>query len=135
MSVLLNDVHSALNASQMARVAEVGTAADVLREVERARVDGTPLIAAGGRHAMGGQQFLAGGVLIDTRPFRAVRSFDRSRGAVEVEAGVQWPDLVGFLTSAQDPDDPERWTIIQKQTGADRLSVGGTSRPTATAAG
>ena len=126
MSVLLNDVHSALNASQMARVAEVETAADVLREVERARVDGTPLIAAGGRHAMGGQQFLAGGVLIDTRPFRAVRSFDRSRGAVEVEAGVQWPDLVGFLTSAQDPDDPERWTIIQKQSGADRFSLGGT---------
>ena len=126
MSVLLNDVHSALNASRMARVAEVETPADVLREVERARVDGTPLIAAGGRHAMGGQQFLAGGVLIDTRPFRAVRSFDRSRGAVEVEAGVQWPDLVGFLTSAQDPDDPERWTIIQKQSGADRFSLGGT---------
>jgi FAD/FMN-containing dehydrogenase len=126
MSVLLNDVHSALNASQMARVAEVESPADVLREVERARVDGTPLIAAGGRHAMGGQQFLAGGVLIDTRPLRAVRSFDRSCGVVEVEAGIQWPDLVGFLTSVQDPNDPERWTIIQKQSGADRFSLGGT---------
>ncbi len=28
--------------------------------------------------------------------------------------------------SAQDPDDPERWTIIQKQSGADRFSLGGT---------
>ena len=45
---------------------------------------------------------------------------------LEVEAGIQWPDLVGFLTSAQDPDDPERWTIIQKQSGADRFSLGGT---------
>ena len=27
--------------------------------------------------------------------------------------------------SAQDPDDPERWAIRQKQTGADRFSLGG----------
>ena len=126
MSVLLNDIHSALNPTRMARVAEVDGPADVMREVERARVEGTPVIAAGGRHAMGGQQFLDGGVLIDTRPLRAVRSFDRSAGTIEVEAGIQWPDLVGFLTSAQDPDDPERWTIVQKQSGADRFSLGGT---------
>jgi FAD/FMN-containing dehydrogenase len=126
VSVLLNDVHSALNPTPMARVAEVASVADILRELERARVDRTPVIAAGGRHAMGGQQFLEGGVLFDTRPLRAVRSFDRSLGTVEAEAGIQWPDLVGFLTTAQDADDPDRWTIIQKQSGADRFSLGGT---------
>ena len=57
MTVLLNDVHSALNPTSMARVAEVANAADVLREVERARADRTPVIAAGGRHSMGGQPF------------------------------------------------------------------------------
>jgi FAD/FMN-containing dehydrogenase len=139
VTVLLNDVHSALNPTRMARVAEVGSPADVLHEVERARLEGTPVIAAGGRHAMGGQQFLENGVLIDTRPLRAVRSFDRSSGVVEVEAGIQWPDLIGFLTGAQDPDDPERWTIIQKQSGfRSRAALTGSrwagrSRPTVTA--
>jgi FAD/FMN-containing dehydrogenase len=126
MTVLLNDVHSALNPTRMARVAEVASTTDIVREVERARVDRTPVVAAGGRHAMGGQQFVEGGVLLDTRPLRAVRTLDVSGGTVEVEAGIQWPDLVGFLTSAQDPDDVERWTIVQKQSGADRFSLGGT---------
>ena len=49
-----------------------------------------------------------------------------TRGLVEVEAGIQWPELVAFLVDAQDADDPERWTIIQKQSGADRFSLGGT---------
>lgn len=126
MSALLNDVHSALNETRVARVAQVTTVADVIRELERARSEGTAVIAAGGRHAMGGQQFVEGGVVLDTMPLRGVRTFDRSRGVVGVEAGIQWPDLVGLLTGAQDPDDPDRWTIVQKQSGADRFSLGGT---------
>jgi FAD/FMN-containing dehydrogenase len=45
---------------------------------------------------------------------------------VEVEAGIQWPELVAFLLDGQDLSDRERWTIIQKQSGADRFSLGGT---------
>jgi FAD/FMN-containing dehydrogenase len=126
MSVSVNDIHSGLNPAQVARVAEVSTIDDVARELERARTEGLPAIAAGGRHAMGGQQFAQSGVVLDTRAFNSVLSFDRERGLLEVEAGIQWPELVGFLTGAQDADDPNRWTIIQKQSGADRFSLGGT---------
>ena len=115
MSVSVNDIHSGLNSAQVARVAEVSTIDDVARELERARTEGLPAIAAGGRHAMGGQQFAQGGVVLDTRAFNSVLSFDRERGLLEVEAGIQWPELVGFLTGEQDADDANRWTIIQKQ--------------------
>ena len=46
---------------------------------------------------MGGPQFVTDGVLLDTRRLDAVVSFDRERGLVEVEAGIQWPELVEFL--------------------------------------
>jgi FAD/FMN-containing dehydrogenase len=43
---------------------------------------------------------------------------------VEVEAGIQWPALIeGVLAAQRGVDRP--WGIVQKQTGADRLSLGG----------
>jgi FAD/FMN-containing dehydrogenase len=126
MSPQVNDIHSGLNPTSVARIAELASTADVKRELARAREQNLPVICAGGRHSMGGQQFVAGGVLLDTRRFGRVISFDRERGLVEAEAGIQWPELVAFLLDAQDAIDPERWTIIQKQSGADRFSLGGT---------
>lgn len=73
---------------------------------------------------MGGQQFCAGGVLLDTRRLARVLAFDREAGLIEVEAGIQWPALIDYLTSQQTDGGPQ-WGIAQKQTGADRLSIGG----------
>jgi FAD/FMN-containing dehydrogenase len=126
MSVPVNDVHSGLNPSAVARIAEVASTEDVRRELVRAQSDRLAVIAAGGRHAMGGQQFVEGGVVLDTRPFHRVISFDRELGLIEVEAGIQWPELVRYLSEAQDAGDPDRWAITQKQSGADRFSLGGT---------
>ena len=126
MSPQVNDIHSGLNPTRVARIAEPASTDDITRELARAKEERMPVIAAGGRHSMGGQQFVEGGVLLDTRRFGRVISFDSTRGLVEVEAGIQWPELVAFLVDAQDADDPERWTIIQKQSGADRFSLGGT---------
>ena len=43
---------------------------------------------------------------------------------VEVEAGTQWPALIdGLIAMQQGASRP--WGIIQKQTGADRLTLGG----------
>ncbi|HLF00133.1 MAG TPA: FAD-binding oxidoreductase, partial [Gaiellaceae bacterium] len=78
----------------------------------------TPISIAGGRHAMGGQQFCSGGVLLDTRRLSSMLSMDEERGLVEVEAGIQWPALIDALAGSS-------WTIRQKQTGADDLSIGG----------
>ena len=53
-----------------------------------------------------------------------VLDFDRERGEVEVEAGIMWPALIAWLHAIQD-GQPHSWGIIQKQTGADRLTLGG----------
>ncbi len=123
----LNDIHSQLNPTTVRRVARGGSVAEIQRVLEGCREEGVPLIAAGGGHAMGGQQFITDGVVLDTWPLDRVVSFDRARGLIEVEAGIQWPNLVEFLRREQDESDPGRWTIIQKQSGADRFSLGGTA--------
>lgn len=122
----VNDIHSALNPSHPARVVSVDSVEQVQYEVRRALAAGESVIAAGGRHAMGGQQFVDGGVVLDARPLNRLLEFDRERGLIEVEAGIDWPGVVAALAAAQDPRDSTRWTIRQKQSGADRFSIGGT---------
>lgn len=73
---------------------------------------------------MGGQQFLTGGTLLDMRRLNRVRSFDEQRGLLEVEAGIQWPDVIRAYL-ARPAELQSSWGIRQKQTGADRLTIGG----------
>ncbi|MCD6030274.1 MAG: L-gulono,4-lactone dehydrogenase [Thermomicrobiales bacterium] len=118
----VNDVHSRLNATRVARIVCPKSVAEV-RNVVRSAV-GRPLAIAGGRHAMGGQQFARGADLLDLTGLADVFAFDAARGEVEAGAGITWPALIGWLHSAQQ-GTPEPWGIIQKQTGADRLTLGG----------
>jgi FAD/FMN-containing dehydrogenase len=122
--LVVNDVHSQLNATRVIAVVKASTVAEVQAAVVRARASGTAVSVAGGRHAMGGQQFGEGSVLIDTRDLNRVLAFDAEHGAVTVEGGIQWPQLLEYLNRIQDGRDPQ-WGIYQKQTGADRLSIGG----------
>jgi len=115
---VVNDVHSRLNETEVDRVVAVDSAEAIQSALERASAKGKPVSVAGGRHAMGGQQFCSGGVVLDTRPLSRVLSIDEERGLVEVEAGIQWPALIDALA-----DTP--WAIRQKQTGADDLCIGG----------
>jgi FAD/FMN-containing dehydrogenase len=73
---------------------------------------------------MGGQAFASGGVLIDTTGLDRVLALDPVRGTVRAQAGIQWPALVQWLVAAQGAR-AGTWGIRQKQTGADRLSLGG----------
>ncbi len=73
---------------------------------------------------MGGQQFASGAVLIDTRPMQRELRLDARRGIVEADAGIQWPELVERLIAMQ-KGRARQWGIVQKQTGADRLTLGG----------
>jgi FAD/FMN-containing dehydrogenase len=122
--VLVNDIHSQLNASRVTHVIPVGSVESVVRAIEAARNDGHAISIAGGRHAMGGQQFGAGTVLLDMTGLKRVLTFDQEQGLVEVEAGIEWPDLVSFLVRSQEGRLPS-WGIVQKQTGADRFTIGG----------
>ena len=114
----VNDVHSRLNETAVHAVVPVDSLAAIRRAIVRAEAEGRPVAIAGGRHAMGGQQFCAGGLLIDTRALDRVLGLDEETGTIEVEAGVQWPALIDHLATGP-------WAIAQKQTGADRLSIGG----------
>jgi FAD/FMN-containing dehydrogenase len=109
---VVNDIHSQLNETHVARILKPVTVEEL-----RAAVRGSgPVCVAGGRHAMGGQQFAEETTLIDMNGMTRMR--DVVDGVVEVESGIQWPALVAGLKNT-------KWGIRQKQTGADRLSIGG----------
>src|SRR5256886_5757330 len=122
--VVVNDIHSQLNATRVHRVVKPPSVDAVVQLVQSAREEGRPLSIAGGRHAMGGQQFGSETTLVDMGSMNRVLGFDAARGLIDVEAGIQWPELMRPLVDAQQ-GAAQQWGIRQKQTGADRLSIGG----------
>ena len=120
----VNDTHSALNRTPVTRILEPRSADQVAAAVACAAARGEPLAISGARHAMGGQQFLSGEALLDTRRLNHVRWFDRNEALLEVGAGITWPDVIrGYLALQRGPGPA--FGIRQKQTGADRLTLGG----------
>ena len=111
----VNDIHSQLNRTWVSDIRKPATPEELRQLLRTSR---GPVCTAGGRHAMGGQQFATDALLVDMNGLTAVRGFDRERGIIDVEAGIQWPAL---LAATRD----SAWGIRQKQTGADRLSIGG----------
>ena len=120
----LNDVHSKLNATTVRESVNVGNAGDVIAALDYARQLNLPTAVCAGRHAMGGQQFATDGIVLDMNGMDRVLNFDATSGQIEVEAGIQWPKLLQSYLSLQDGAS-RQWGIRQKQTGADRLSIGG----------
>jgi FAD/FMN-containing dehydrogenase len=124
-SILVNDIHSQLNSTRVLEISQPHSLEDVQSIVRTARKDRKLISVAGGRHAMGGQQFGTDTLLIDIRKLNRVLKLDHRRRIVEVEAGIQWPELIAGYLSLQNGDD-QTWGIAQKQTGADRLTMAGT---------
>jgi FAD/FMN-containing dehydrogenase len=122
--LVVNDLHSQLNATRVDAIVKPRTVEELRAAVMRARASGKSVCVAGGRHAMGGQQFGDAAVLIDTRALNRFVSLDAENGVIDVEAGIQWPELIQQLAAAQE-GQAKQWGIYQKQTGADRLSIGG----------
>ena len=143
---LVNDIHSQLNATRVAAIVNPREISELAAAVADARDKGQSVSIAGGRHAMGGQQFGEANLLVDTRALNRVLAFDTERGLITVEGGILWPSLLDYLERAQQGERPamdprdlrpvsdprrtpsksvQRWGIVQKQTGADRLSLGG----------
>jgi FAD/FMN-containing dehydrogenase len=122
--VLVNDVHSQLNPTTVNRIMYVDSVQAIQAAIKSAGGEGRPVCITGGRHAMGAQQFATDGVLMDMTKLNRVLNFDAGSGIVEVEAGIEWPELINYLLEVQSGKWPQ-WGIIQKQTGADRLSIGG----------
>ncbi len=120
----LNDIHSQLNVTHL-RASVRPASLEALQQVVRdAKAQQFSLCIAGGRHGMGGQQFLTDGVIVDMRGMNRIIGFDQARGLIEIGAGIEWPELIDYLEAAQAGAEA-KWGIAQKQSGADRLTVGG----------
>jgi FAD/FMN-containing dehydrogenase len=120
----LNDVHARLNPTRPALYRRPGSMADVFDALAQAERRRLPVAVAGGRHAMGGQQFIANGCVVDLRGLNRVLDFDAERGLITVQAGATWPELMRAYLSRQ-AGSPSQWGLRQKQSGADALTIGG----------
>src|SRR5947209_2684509 len=123
-AIWLDDVHSQLNRTPVRQVERPRGLEELRSAIALARNNGLQISCAGGRHAMGGQQFGTGNLHLDLCEMNCLLSFDPQRGLVEMETGMQWPQLIDTLTKVQG-DRELAWGIWQKQTGAYRLCIGG----------
>ena len=122
--MLLNDIHSALNPTKVARVETPNTLAQLCAVVRRANARYLKISVAGGKHAMGGQQFLSQGIHVDCTALNRVLRKDCLRGLIEVEAGIMWPAIIDATLTMPHPAGGS-WAIRQKQTGVDCVTLAG----------
>jgi FAD/FMN-containing dehydrogenase len=116
----VNDIHSGLNATRVAWIVTPSNVQEVQATVCEAARIGAQVAICGSRHAMGGQQFAEGALLLDMRAMTRVLGYDAVNGLLQIEAGIEWPAVIDYLEHAGGV-----WSIRQKQTGADNLSIGG----------
>ena len=120
----LNDVQSKLNETDMDRIESPSDVDAISHLITSARDSGMQICPAGSLHSMGGQQFASGAISLSSKGLKGIGPLDVTRQTVTVQSGVTWPELVHWLRSSVE-NSQEALTIIQKQTGADELSLGG----------
>jgi FAD/FMN-containing dehydrogenase len=127
MEQMVNDVHSRLNSTRVSEIVRPTGIEDVREAVLRAGREiaqgGGGLAICGGRHAMGGQQFATGSVLLDMSGMNRAIALDEGRGLLTMEAGAMWPEVIQATRDLA--GGVHRYSIRQKQTGADKLTLGG----------
>jgi FAD/FMN-containing dehydrogenase len=121
--ILVNDAHTQLNPTYVDQIVYPNTVETVQDIIHQSSREGNKICIAGARHAMGAQQFATDRILIDTTTLSKVLKFNPEKATIEVEAGVRWPQLIGYYIEAQ-KRQKAHLGIEQKQT-ADWLSIGG----------
>lgn len=121
--VVVNDAHTRLNITHVESIVYPDSLDTIHKTIGKAHRDGKKISVAGARHAMGAQQFAKDGILIDTTTLSQVLKFNPEKATIEVEAGVRWPQLIGYYLKAQ-KGQKAQLGIAQKQT-ADWLTMGG----------
>jgi FAD/FMN-containing dehydrogenase len=124
MKPILNDVHSQLNETEVLQVVRPQTLAEIQEIVREGREKKTPISVAGGRHAMGGQQFAVESLHLDTTGLNRVLDTDPVGGLLHIEAGADWPTIIE-ASHAMEAGVAKAWGIRQKQTGVDSVTLAG----------
>src|SRR5436190_17264210 len=102
--IWVNDVHSQLNRTRVHELLRPRTRDELAEIVRSASRKSLPISVSGCRHSIGGQQFATDSICIDTRELDRVISFDRERGLLEAETGIQWPKLIRAYLNAEAGD-------------------------------
>ena len=97
VGIIVNDKHSSLNATAVKRLIHPESLVQLSEIIKIAATERLKLCIAGGRHAMGGQQFLQNGLMVDMTGLDRVLELDVRNGTVRVEAGCTWPRLLEQL--------------------------------------
>src|SRR5436190_3640658 len=116
--ISVNDMQGQLSGTLVYKIVTPDTIDGVHEAMKLAQSEERGLCISGGRHSMGSQAFAAEGVLVDTRKLVRVLALDNDKGLIEVEAGMQWPELLETLHKTP-------WAFHQKQRGVDRVTIGG----------
>src|SRR5690349_13715121 len=116
--ISVNDMQGQLSGTLVYKIVTPDTIDGVHEAIKLAQSEERNVCISGGRHSMGSQAFAADGVLVDTRKLAKVLALDNDKGLVEVEAGMQWPELLETLHKTP-------WAFHQKQSGVDRVTIGG----------
>jgi FAD/FMN-containing dehydrogenase len=124
-STEVNDVHSQLNPTRVSKILQPRSPEEVRQIIRTAQNTRTAVSICGGRHAMGGQEFGTDTTLVDVRKLNRILNLNRETGIIEIEAGIEWPQLIDGYLALQGAGQ-RSWGIAQKQTGADRLTLSGT---------
>lgn len=120
LDMIVNDVHSKLNPTEIYKIIQPHTKQDILDALTESSKLGKKVSICGSQHSMGGQQFGSDTILLDMRKMNKILGFDNVGSTLEVEAGITWPTVIDYLQH-----NLNKWSIIQKQTGADDLTLGG----------
>jgi|GEM_PF-232323 len=119
-----DDKHSKLNPTRVAEVQHPRSEEEVITAIKQAAANDQAVSICGARHAMGGQQFGRDTLLLDLSDLTDLHPVDRQQGLAEAGAGLMWPKLIEGLHTQQAGCETV-WSIRQKQTGADDLTLGG----------
>ncbi len=129
---LVNDVHTGLNPTWVDRVVRPTSIVEIQNVIHECHRQNKALSVSGSRHAAGGQQFAERSTLLDMRGFNRVVGLDNATGILQVESGIEWPELLrGYL--ALQTQQPEIVTAEGKVERCDRkknrelftLAIGG----------
>ena len=83
-STEVNDIHSQLNLTRVARVVRPRSLDQLRAAILEARRERLAVSISGSRHSMGGQQFGTSMMLLDTRDLNRVVDFDPASRTIEV---------------------------------------------------
>lgn len=87
---------SRLNATDVERVFEVRTPADIKAILRCAAAEGRQVLVRGTQHSMGGHTIAPGGFVLDMRHFDRL-AYDPATELVSAGTGAHWTDLIHYL--------------------------------------